>query len=234
MIVLGVDTKFIQPSIEILSLRIDEPITTITDIFLGIICLIAFVRIGKLENSGKGGWYFKFYFLLLGLGAISGGLLGHAFLYRLAEEWKLVSWCLTLISVALLIQALVEVSRSVFKKNVLRIFSWFNILIFTLALFLTLRSLDFNPVKYYSLFGLVVMAGSICFYIYHRTGNKGVLILMTGVGIGILSAIVFSLEWGLSAWFNHRDVSHIILCLSVYLIYRGTRRILQSILRSGA
>lgn len=227
MIDLCVQTKFIQPSIEILNLRIDEPITTFTDILLAIICILAYLRIRKLEYTGWGLRYFRYYFLILGLGALTGGLLGHAFQYRLAEEWKLVSWTLILASVALMVQALLEITRPLLKKGIVRMISWFNVLIFVLALFLTLRTIEFDPVKFYSIFGLVLLAGSLSYYVYKKTGNRGVIILMGGICIGFLSAIIFSLQWGFSPWFNHRDVSHIILCISVYYVYKGVVIILK-------
>ena len=215
------ETKFIQPSIEILNLKIDEPITTVTDILLAVIFLLAFIRLGKLEHAGRELSYFRNYFLILSLGALTGGLLGHGFQYRLAEEWKLVSWTLTMASVALMVQALLEIARPLIGKGILRFLSRFNILIFILAFFLSFRSIDFTPAKYHSIFGLVLFSGSLCYYIYKRTANRGVLIIMGGVGIGFLSAITFSFQWGFSPWFNHRDLSHIILCFSAYVVYKG-------------
>ena len=52
---------------------------------------------------------------------------------------------------------------------------------------------------------------------------------MGGVGIGFLSAVIFSLQWGISQWFNHRDVSHIILCFSVIYVYKGVAMLLKSV-----
>lgn len=225
-------TKFIQPSIEILSFRIDEPVTTITDILLAVICMLAFLRIGKLKYSGRGLRFFRYYFLLLGLGALTGGLLGHAFQYRLGEEWKLLSWTLTLASVVLMVQALLEIARPLLRKGILSLISWINVLLFVLALILTLRSIEFNPVKFYSVFGLVLLTGPLSYFIYQKTGNRGVILLMGGIGIGFLSAIIFSLQWGFSPWFNHRDVSHIILCFSAYYVYRGVVVSLQSVINS--
>ncbi|MCK5693374.1 MAG: hypothetical protein KAI08_11000, partial [Bacteroidales bacterium] len=132
--------KFIQPSIEVLNVRIDEPITLITDLLLAAICFYAYFQIRRLDYTGRSKWYFKNYFLLLGLGAMTGGLLGHAFLYRVSDAWKLVSWILTIGSVTLMIQALLEVSRPYIKKGIARIISQFNVLLFALALFFTLWS----------------------------------------------------------------------------------------------
>jgi len=229
---LGVPFKFIQPSIEVLNIRIDEPITLITDLLLSAICFYAYFQIRRLDYTSRGKWYFKNYFLLLGLGAMTGGLLGHAFLYRLSDAWKLVSWILTIGSVTLMIQALLEVSRPYIKKGIARIISRFNLLLFALALFFTLWTMAFSPVKYYTTFGMVVVVGSLCYYIYQKTRSKGTLILMGAVLLGFISALIFSFEWGLSPWFNHRDISHVILSFSAYYMYKGAVLIMGSVIGS--
>jgi len=227
MVHLNVTEKFIQPSIEILNIRIDEPITTATDLLLAAICFYAFFQIRKLENTDRVKKYFKYYFLILGLGAATGGLLGHAFLYRLSEGWKLVSWVLTICSVALIANALMEIARPFVKPLISRLLSIFNVLIFVIALFFTLWSMAFAPVKYYMIFGMVVMVGSLCYFIYRKTESRGVLVLMCAVGFGVLSAIIFSFEWGLSPWFNHNDISHLILSLSAFSFYKGATLIMD-------
>ena len=225
-------SKFIQPSIEILNLRLDEPITTITDILLGIICIYAFFRMEKYKVAGNGFIYFRSYFLVLGLGAITGGLLGHAFQYCLAEAWKLVSWTLTVLSVALMVQGILAIAAPHLKKGMGPAITALNLAGMFLAVILTFRSIDFDPVKYYAIFGLVLVCGSLSWFIYRKTGNRALLVLMGGVGVGFLSAIIFSLQWGLSHWFNHRDVSHIILCFSVYFVFKGLRMHLNSVIGS--
>lgn len=221
--------KFIQPSIEVLNIRIDEPITLITDLLLAAICFYAYFRIQRLDYTCRGKWYFKNYFLLLGLGAMTGGLFGHAFLYRLSDAWQLVSWILILGSVAFITHALLEVARPFVKKEIAWIISRFNVLLFALALFFTLWSMAFSPVKYYTLFGMVVVVGSLCYYIYKKTGSKGTLILMGAVLLGVISAVIFSYEWGLSPWFNHNDISHVILSFSAYYMYKGAVLIMGSV-----
>ena len=226
MLILSVFQNYPQPSIEILNLRIDEPITTITDLLLAFICFYAFVRIRQQESNGRIKWYFKYYFLTLGLGAMFGGIFGHAFLYRLAPEWKLVSWIFTLISVGLIAHALVEVAKPLVKPGVSKFIVRINLLILTFALFYTLWTLAFSPVKYYTIFGMVVVVGSLCFFINQKTGSRGVLVLMGAVGLGIVSVLIFSYELGLSPWFNHQDISHVILSFSAYSMYKGAVLIL--------
>ncbi|MCK5068235.1 MAG: hypothetical protein KAR16_12375, partial [Bacteroidales bacterium] len=105
--------------------------------------------------------------------------------------------------------------------------SGINLLILAFAVFYTIWTLAFSPVKYYSIFGLVVVVGSLSYYIYQKTRKRGVAVLMAAVGIGFISALVFSFEWGLSPWFNHNDISHLILSFSVFGMYKGVALILS-------
>jgi hypothetical protein len=227
MVFLNVFQTYLQPSIEILNLRIDEPITTVTDLLFAAICFYAFFRIRRMEYTGRVKWYFKYYFLTLGFGALFGGIFGHAFLYRLSTGWQLVSWVCSLLAVALITHALVELSKPLMKPWFTRWVGRINLLILAFALFYTLWSLAFSPVKYYSIFGLVVVVGSLSYYIYQKTHKRGLTVLMLAVGIGFISALVFSFEWGLSPWFNHNDLSHVILSFSAFGMYKGASLILN-------
>jgi len=226
MIALNVESKFIQPSIELLNLRIDEPITVLTDMLIAFICFYAFFRIRKIEYMGRVKWYFKYYFLMLGLGTVSAGIFGHAFQYRLSEEWKLLSWVLTLGSVALIAHALVEVAKPLVRPGIFRFISLFNMLVFIIALFYTMWTLAFSPVKYYTIYGMLVIVGSFSYYIFRRTGSRGMLFLLAAVVVGFFASVIFSYQWGLSPWFNHKDISHVILSFSVIAFYKGAALIM--------
>jgi hypothetical protein len=139
----------------------------------------------------------------------------------------MLSWILTLFSVALITHALVELSRPLLKPWFSKWVSRINLLILAFALFYTMYTLAFSPVKYYSIFGLVIVVGSLSYYVFLKTRKRGVTVLMAAVGIGFISALVFSFEWGLSPWFNHNDISHVILSFSVFGMYKGAALILN-------
>ena len=228
MVALNVQSKFIQPSIEILNLRIDEPITVLTDLLIASICFYAFFRIRKIKYLSRVKWYFQYYFLILGLGTVCAGIFVHAFQYRLAEGWKLLSWVLTLGSVALIAHALVELAKPLVRPGIFRFICFFNMLAFIIALFFTLLTLAFSPVKYYTIYGMLVVVGSFSYYIFRRTGSRGMLFLLAAVVVGFFASLIFSFQWGLSPWFNHKDISHVILIFSVIAFYKGAALIMGS------
>lgn len=220
--------KLVQPSVEIFNIRIDEPVTTATDLLLAAVCFYAFFSIRRQEVGGRIKGYFKYYFMTLGFGALSGGLLGHAFVYGFSPGWKLVSWIFTLVSVAILAHALVELARPLVKPVLSRLVSRINLLILCLAVLYTMWTVAFTAVPVYTIFGMVAIVGSFSYLIYSRTGNRGMLRLLLAVGVGMVSAVVFALELGLSPWFNHNDISHVILSFSALAVYKGAVLILDS------
>jgi len=228
MLLLGVFREYIQPSIEILNFRVDEPITTLTDLLFAAICFFAYFRIRKRETSGKVKWYFKYYFLTLGLSALFGGICGHAFLYSLSPPWRLVSWILTLLSVAFLTFALLEVAKPLVKPRLARLLFLVNLSLLIISTFYTLWTQAFDPVKNYTIFGMVVLVGSLSYFIHLRTSSRGAIKIMLAVGVGLISAFIFSFELGLSPWFNHSDISHVILSCSAFIMYQGAELLLNT------
>ncbi len=210
-----------QTTITLWNIRIDEPVTVLTDLILGVVCMYAFLQIGRIESKHRLKWYLKYYFFTLGSGAIFGGLLGHAFLYTIPASWKLISWVLVLISVACMIHGFLELARPLLKPGIFRLFHLASLFLLALAMFFTIWTLAFSPVKFYTITGLFGIVGTLSYYIYVKTGSRGVVRIMSAVGLAMVSAFVFSFEWGIGPWFNHNDISHLILTASTFIVYRG-------------
>ena len=218
---------FIQPSIEIGNLQVDEPITTLTDLLLAMVSFYAFYRLGQQERGGRFARYLRFYFLCLGLGALTGGLLGHAFLYRIAPGWKLISWVLAILSVSMMIHAMIEMSKSHLSAGWTRLILTLNWIVMPVALFLTLWRSSFSPVTLYTIYGMLLVVGSLSIVAYLKTGCKGAVRFLLAVGLGLISALVFSKQWSISPWFTHSDISHSILDVCALLCYKGGTRVLE-------
>jgi hypothetical protein len=162
------------------------------------------------------------------LGALFGGLLGHAFLYGLSPGWQLVSWVLIIVAIGFFSQAILELAKPLVNRGLTRWVSVINLLILTFAIVYTLWKIAFLPVKYYCIFGMVAIVGSFSVFIYRRTWSRGVVWFLMAVGLGVVSAFVFSFEWSLSPWFNHNDISHVILSMASLVIYKGVVHVLSA------
>ena len=61
----------IQPDIYILGLRVQEPITALTDLFVTAASFYGYYRINKAGYDDNVRRYLKYYFILMGIAAIS-------------------------------------------------------------------------------------------------------------------------------------------------------------------
>ena len=210
-----------QPSVFPFGIRIDEPVATITDVLVSIVCLYAFVQ---MRRKGMDAWsqiHFRRYFLLVSIATALGGIIGHGFLYAFTFSWKLPGWIVGIISVALIERSAISHAQNLIKPRIGKFFLVFNIIEMSVILAITMMTLDFKWVEYHNGYGLIVNVAGFHGYSYYRTRNKGSLIILYAVGITSIASIVFTNELSLHTWFNYIDMSHVLLAIAAYVMYLG-------------
>ena len=222
-----------QPSVELLGIRLDEPVTTLTDLFVSVVCFYAFYRLNKIPVRNKMHIYLKIYFISMGIATAIGGVIGHGFLYAFdyneslaISPWKLPGWLTSMISIAMVERASIEYARKLIKPKVGTFFAWLNIIELTIFLILTFSTLNFFFVEAHSAYGLLVVVAGFNIFVYYKTKSQGSKLFLIAVAISAISAIIFMNEWGLHKWFNHYDISHCFMTLSAWFFYRGAMKAL--------
>lgn len=213
-----------QPSIYPLGIRIDEPMTTLTDLMVSAVCFYAFYQLNRRANTSRVQFYVKYYFLTMGMATFIGGIIGHGFLYMFSFAWKLPGWLTSMISIALIERAVIEKVKMIIPERVGRIFTWVNLAELSIFIILTFSTLNFFFVEVHSAYGLLVVVTSFSLFTYRKTGNQGSLLFLYGVGFAAISALFFMNEWSLHIWFNYLDISHVFMTIAVWLFYRGALR----------
>jgi hypothetical protein len=214
-----------QPSIFPLGIRIDEPIATITDVLVSIVCLYAFIQ---MRRKGLNAWsqiHFRRYFLLVAIATALGGIIGHGFLYAFSFSWKLPGWIVGIISVALIERAAISHAQALIKPRIGKFFLVFNIIEMIAILAITMMTLDFKWVEFHNGYGLIVNVAGFHGYTYYRTRDKGSLIILYAVGITAIASIVFTNQLSMHTWFNYIDASHVLLAIAAYVMYIGATRL---------
>ena len=212
-------------SIDIFGIRLDEPVTTITDLMVSAVCYLAFYRLHKDRPNTKLNIYMKFYFLSMGLATTIGGIIGHGFLYAFSFAWKLPGWLTSMFSIALLERASIEYCRPQIKnKAVFGFFTWLNIVELLTFVTITFMTLNFFFVEVHSAYGLLVVVTGFQGYVYLKTRSEASRLALIAVGISSISAIIYMNEWGISKWFNHFDISHVFMTASAWFFYRSAMR----------
>ena len=218
--------EFVQPSIEIFGIRIDEPITTLTDLLVSFLCFLFYFRIRQLKFKNKISYYLKIYFLSMGFATAIGGLIGHGFLYLFSFAWKLPGWLTSMLSIALVERAAIENARPLIKPRIGNFFAWLNIIELTTFVIITFSTLNFFFVEVHSAYGLLVVVSGFNMFVYLKTKSKGSKLFLIAVGFSAISALIFMNKWGINPWFNHFDISHCFMAVSAYFFYRGSKQIL--------
>ncbi|MES2512592.1 MAG: hypothetical protein V4580_00555 [Bacteroidota bacterium] len=213
-------TPFQNPTIYIGDLRIDEPITTVTDfLFIGV-CFYAFAKT-KQFSAYKGVNLYRWFFLLTGISSLIAALIGHAFLYHFGFEAKIYGWVTGIISIsfaqfAALHHTRSSVTQTTFKA--LQIANYIEIIIASILLFVIY---SFTVVEVHTAYSLVINVTVLECIHYKKTKSLLSKNMILGVGICVLAVMCHVFKIAFSVWFNHLDLSHIFMALSMYMMYRG-------------
>ncbi len=214
-----------QPSIYPLGIRIDEPVTALTDLLITAVCLYAWYQ---MKRRGLNAWsqiHFRRYFLLVSLATALGGVIGHAFLYAFSFGWKLPGWIVGIVSVALIERSAISHAQSLIRPQIGKFFLVLNIIEMIAILIITIVTLDFKWVEFHNGYGLIVNVAGFHGYTYYRTRDPGSLIILLAVGITTLASFVFTNQLSLHTWFNYIDASHVLLAVAAYIMYLGAIRL---------
>jgi hypothetical protein len=213
---------YIQPSIEIYGLRVDEPLTMLTDLVVTAVCIYAFVRLSRIPLKNNVHLYLKYYFLSMGIATAVGGIVGHGFLYLFSFAWKLPGWLTSMLSVALLERAVILYARKLIKPSLGKLFAWLNVIELLLFVTITFVTLDFFFVEVHAAYGLLIVTTGFSLIVFIKTRNKGSRTFLIAVAFSSASALIFMNKWGIGSWFNHFDISHLLMAVSAWFFYKGS------------
>jgi hypothetical protein len=216
-----------QPSVEYLGIRIDEPVTTFTDLIVSAVCFYAFFQLHKISLKNKVHWNLKYYFLSMAMATLIGGVIGHGFLYLFSFAWKLPGWLTSMFSIALLERASILYAKPLIKPKIGNFFAWMNIIELSTFVIVTFTTLNFFFVEVHSAYGLLVIVTSFNFVVYRKRKSEASKLFLIAVGISAISALIFMNEIGISKWFNHYDISHILMSISAFVFYKGSLKMIE-------
>lgn len=208
-------------SVDIFGITILEPSATATDIVVSAVCLYAFLKLKKVNRDDKAFRYFNYFFLTMSIATLFGGLFGHAF-FNNNYLLKLPGWITSMFSISLLERASIKHAKSWMPPKIAKIYEIANIVELLVVMTITFISLDFFYVEIHSGFGMLAVILPVQGYVFLKTRNKGSGQFLTGVGIMIVSAIIFMNKISIHAWFDHLAISHTLMAIAAFIFYLAT------------
>jgi hypothetical protein len=215
-------TPFQNPTIYIGDLRIDEPITALTNLIFVGVCFFAFINT-KEQKHFIGPNLYRWFFLSIGLSAVIASFIGHAFLYHFGFKAKIYGWEANIIGVAFAQTAAIYHTRPSIKESLFKILLIINYIQIGIALILTYIIHSFIVVEIHSAISLLLIVSVLEAIHYKNTKSALSKYILIGVGVTVLAVLVHVFKLVISVWFNHLDLSHIIMCGSIYCFYRGVK-----------
>ena len=214
-----------QPSIELLGIRLDEPVNCATDLLVTSVCWYAWYKLHKEQSAQRSVQLMKYYFLVMGVATLLGGFLGHAFKYALSPEWKIPGWVVSMFAVMLIERAAIEHARPLIKPRLGYFFLGLNIVELTVLLFLAVIMLEFNYVLGHSAYGLGAVVGGFHLFVFIKTKSLASRRMLQAVLIAGLGALFYINQWAPSKWFNHLDIGHTTMAIGSWFFYLGSKNL---------
>jgi hypothetical protein len=210
-----------QPSIHFFGIRVDEPMTTLTDLVVSAVCFYAFYTLTKKKLPGRTQLYFRYYFLLMGIATCLGGLVGHGFLYLLSFGWKLPGWITSMLSVALIERSAIQHAKPLIKPGIGKSFLIINVFELVIIMTITMITLDFAWVEFHSGYGLLGVVAPFHGWVYYKTRDRGSAFILLAVGLASVAALFYMNKVSLHTWFNYLDISHTMMAIAAFVFYLG-------------
>lgn len=205
--------------IEIGGVVVRDPVTALTNICIfatGLVCYLR-LRKEKLEFPNKNWIYF---FLLAGTASLIGVIVHGFSKYTPPDVHFKIWWAMGVVQ-----GAGVTLAQFGFASNVLSRFRMLVIAAVTLqfgafALGSYIQG-TFTIAKIHLAVGLVPI---MLYYIYMALkGKRAEMLVATGIGISSLTALVHGLRISFSPWFNYNDIAHVLIVVSLVVMYRGVK-----------
>jgi hypothetical protein len=190
-----------------------------------------FVKTFKIQNADNrlpSVLLLKYYFLTLAISTAYGGIIGHALQHVLSFGWKVPGWLISMLSIALIERAAILHAQPILKPRLGKFFAILNVIELITLVTIVLLTLNFFFVEAHAAYGLLAIVSSFELFIYVRTKNEGSRLLLIAVGISALAATVHLTKFTVHIWFNHLDLSHVLMAIAGYVFYLGAIRIKEN------
>jgi hypothetical protein len=217
-----------SPPVALFGIQVLEPVTSLTDIMVALVCFFAFFRLGQLPATGRMYQYFRLYFLLTGIATTSAGLIGHAFLYLFSFEWKMIGWAFSATGILMMEWATLLFVRATLAGPVYRGLWVLTALKYLAFWVFMLTTRNFLVTQIFAASGLVVVVLFLQIAHYRKTGHPGSRRVILALLFSLLPALAYNYKLTLHVYFNHHDISHLLMAVFVFLMYRGVDKIVQS------
>lgn len=214
-----------QPSIDLFGILIAEPVTTLTDLLVSLVCFYAFHQLGQLQRKGRIHTFFRYYFLLMGISTLLGGILGHAFQHTLGHSWKLPGWLVSMFSISLLERTSIFHAKPLLHPTLAKVYQVANLIELAFFFFVVIYTQNFKYIEIHTAFGLIAVSFTLNLFVWWHTKSEGSLYILLAILVTGMASFFFTTQFSLSPWFNYLDISHVFMALGAWVFYIAAQKL---------
>lgn len=218
----------LNPTVFLGSFEWREPITTLTDFLVAVICIISAFKFFRYKGGKSDAFlFYQLYFLCFAIGMSSAAWFGHGLQAYVGPEFKRIGWtCSATGHLFLAFASLIQIKDYV-SKTFFRTARAIFLIQYPVFLFLMLAPTfsDFIYAQLSSTVSLVGMILPLQIYHYYKTKERGSLIILLAIIYGIVPGFVYNNQISFSRWFNYHDFSHVLMACFMILLFLGASRL---------
>jgi len=205
-----------------MSLSLAEPVTFLTDLMITAACLILINLIRKNMPGARSSHPWQWFFGTMAIASFLGGM-GHLLFEYVGTNLLLVSWLLSGLAVFLFEKISLSLVADERLRAGLKIFIIGKLIAFGIY---SVIYRSFTGVKVHTALGLLFIVLAVHLANFLRSRASGSLWIITGILLTTLAALTHSVRLVMGEkWFNHNDLSHVIVLASLCAIYKGAVRL---------
>ncbi|GEM_PF-516628 len=211
--------QFDYTYIYLFGLKIFEPITILTNFIIGLVCLYSFYQIFKTKSSLA--FYWSMFFLLIGISSTIGSV-GHGTHHQFGLQFfNVVLFFMNAVSLIAIYYCYKAAYSSTTNNKSNTKLNYFVIGWISTLLLISIWLNNFLIIKIHA--GIVLTYSLIAHLVSHKKQEQGSGWIAAGILVSFLSIVTHSIKLSMHDWFNHKDISHIIMAISLIVIYKGVK-----------
>ncbi|MFN3940266.1 MAG: DUF6962 family protein [Chitinophagales bacterium] len=215
-------------SITIGGITITEPVTSLTDIILSIISFTLFTKVKSecVKSEFHNAW--RMFFLFMGITTTIGAIT-HGLAEQLGARLHYIFWMFMTLSpsVAVYFSVKATILFSLDGTKWQSPINFLNVLLLIIFFLCTLTWNNFEILKIHAGIGVFII------FITHLQAamNKhiGSGMIVSAFSLSFITILIHSLQISAGAWFNYKDISHVLMMASLILIYTGVYRMSENL-----
>jgi hypothetical protein len=197
---------------------LSEPTTFVTDLLITAACVGCVGLLRTRAPDRRSRYHWQWFFGTLGVASALGGA-GHLLFAYTGQSLLLASWTLSGVAVFIFETLSISlISNGVLPRTLGGVVTC-KLMAFVAY---SIVSRSFTGVVVDAALGLVLIVAPIHVANIVRSRSSGSVWIVVGIFLAALAALTHAMRVAVSEqWFNHRDVSHVILVASLLAICRG-------------